>query len=206
VAYNLYLIDTTLVAAIQREEAAWADAQLRELGELLGTEDAQRWGFEANENEPVLHTHDRFGNRRDEVVFHPSWHHLMRTSVEHQIDSLPWIEPRQGAHVARSLLMLTAQNELGHTCLSWRSRRKEHVCPTLALPHRQTSRARPPRRLALHLDLVAVARDQLRAAGVQASNIEVADFCTACHTDLFFSHRKEGHTGRAMAVIGIRRD
>ena len=103
VAYNLYLIDTALVTAIQREEAAWADAQLRELGELLGTEDAQRWGFEANENEPVLHTHDRFGNRRDEVVFHPSWHHLMRTSVEHQIDSLPWIEPRQGAHVARAL-------------------------------------------------------------------------------------------------------
>ncbi len=117
VAYNLYLSDTTLVAAIKREEAAWADAQLRELGEFLGTEDAQRWGFEANENEPVLHTHDRFGNRRDEVVFHPSWHHLMRTSVEHRIHSLPWIEPRQGAQVARAaLLMLTAQNELGHTC------------------------------------------------------------------------------------------
>ncbi|HMD97459.1 MAG TPA: acyl-CoA dehydrogenase family protein [Terriglobia bacterium] len=117
VAYNLYLIDTTLAAAIEREGAAWAVAQLRELGEFLGTEDAQRWGFEANENEPVLHTHDRFGNRRDEVVFHPSWHHLMRTSVEHRIHSLPWIEPRQGANVARAaLLMLTAQNELGHTC------------------------------------------------------------------------------------------
>ena len=55
------------------------------------------------------------------------------------------------------------------------------------------------------LDLVAVARDQLRAAGVPALNIEVADFCTACHIDLFFSHRKEGQTGRAMAVVGIRR-
>ena len=117
VDYNLYLADTALVAAIDREGAAWADAQLRELGEFLGTDDAQRWGFEANENEPVLHTHDRFGNRRDEVVFHPSWHHLMRTSVEHRIHNLPWIEPRPGANVARAaLLMLTAQNELGHTC------------------------------------------------------------------------------------------
>ena len=125
VAYNLYLIDTTLVAAIEREGAAWADGQLRELGEFLGTENVQRWGFEANENEPVLHTHDRFGNRRDEVVFHPSWHHLMRTSVEHRIHSLPWVEPRPGAHVARAaLLMLTAQNELGHTCpISMLSRR-----------------------------------------------------------------------------------
>ena len=59
---------------------------------------------------------------------------------------------------------------------------------------------------AIHLDLVAVARDQLHAAGVPPSNIEVADFCTACHTDFFFSHRQEGETGRAMAVIGIERD
>ena len=57
----------------------------------------------------------------------------------------------------------------------------------------------------LHLDLVAVARDQLRRAGVSAGKIQVADFCTACRTDLFFSHRKEGiGTGRMMAVIGIR--
>ena len=58
---------------------------------------------------------------------------------------------------------------------------------------------------AAYLDLVAVAREQLRAAGLRPSNIHVADFCTACRTDLFFSHRKEGsRTGRVMAVIGIR--
>jgi hypothetical protein len=58
---------------------------------------------------------------------------------------------------------------------------------------------------AAHLDLVAVAEDQLRSAGLRPSKIEVADFCTACRTDLFFSHRQEGkNTGRTMAVIGIR--
>ncbi|HYL92802.1 MAG TPA: acyl-CoA dehydrogenase family protein, partial [Alphaproteobacteria bacterium] len=77
----------------------------------------QRWGVDANENKPVLHTHDRQGNRRDEVTFHPAWHHLMRTSIENRIHSLPWVESRPGAQVARAaLLMLTAQNELGHTC------------------------------------------------------------------------------------------
>jgi putative acyl-CoA dehydrogenase len=117
VGHNLYLADRTLVDAIQREDAAWADKQLRELGEFLGTEEAQRWAVEANENEPVLYTHDRFGNRRDEVEFHPSWHNLMRTSVAQRIHSLPWAEPRKGAHVARAaLLLLTAQNELGHVC------------------------------------------------------------------------------------------
>src|SRR3954452_5665649 len=70
--YNLFLSDRTLAQAIEREGACWAREQITELGRLLGTEEAQCWGFEANENKPVLHTHDRFGNRRDEVVFHPS--------------------------------------------------------------------------------------------------------------------------------------
>lgn len=56
-----------------------------------------------------------------------------------------------------------------------------------------------------HLDLVAAARYQLRRAGLRESHIHVADFCTACRTDLFFSYRKEGsHSGRMMSVIGIR--
>jgi len=66
--------------------------------------------------------------------------------------------------------------------------------------------AHPPEQApAAHLDLVAVALDQLSSAGVKPSNALVADYCTACRTDLFFSHRKEGErTGRQMAVIAIR--
>jgi hypothetical protein len=57
---------------------------------------------------------------------------------------------------------------------------------------------------AARLDLVAVAQSQLVNAGVKPSRILVANFCTACRTDLFFSHRKEGaRTGRQMAAIGI---
>lgn len=115
--YNLFTSDATLVKAVERGGAAWAHEQISELGALLGTEEAQRWGFDANENRPVLHTHDRSGNRRDEVVFHPSWHNLMRTSIAHKLHSLPWIEKKKGAHAARAaLLMITAQNEAGHTC------------------------------------------------------------------------------------------
>ncbi|HEY1938977.1 MAG TPA: isovaleryl-CoA dehydrogenase [Candidatus Angelobacter sp.] len=124
--YNLFLSDPTLVQAVEREGAGWARRQIAELGEFLGTEEVQRWGFEANENAPVLHTHDRYGNRRDEVVFHPAWHNLMRTSVENRLHCMPWEadtqvaaarSPRSGAHVARAaLMMLTAQNEAGHTC------------------------------------------------------------------------------------------
>jgi putative acyl-CoA dehydrogenase len=75
------------------------------------------WGRLANENPPRLRTHDRFGNRIDEVEFHPAWHSLMRTSVEHGLHALSWREPRTGAHVARaSLFLLAAQVEAGHTC------------------------------------------------------------------------------------------
>jgi putative acyl-CoA dehydrogenase len=124
-SYNLFLSDHTLVEAVEREGAGWAREQITELGRLLGTDEAQRWGFDANENKPVLHTHDRFGNRRDEVVFHPAWHSLMRTSVANRLHSLPWEKDpqrgegahRPGAYVARAaLMMLTSQNEAGHTC------------------------------------------------------------------------------------------
>jgi copper oxidase (laccase) domain-containing protein len=57
----------------------------------------------------------------------------------------------------------------------------------------------------IHLDLIAVSRHQLDSAGVLPSRVQVAEFCTSCRTDLFFSHRKEGSsTGRMLAVIGIR--
>jgi polyphenol oxidase len=58
----------------------------------------------------------------------------------------------------------------------------------------------------LHVDLVEANRRQLLAAGLKPDSIQVVGGCTQCHTDLFFSHRaSHGHTGRMMAVIGIRR-
>ncbi len=115
--YNLFLTDRVLVEAVRREGAGWAERQISELGHLLGSDEAQRWGFEANESKPVLHTHDAAGNRRDEVLFHPAWHHLMRTSTEHKLHSLPFMHKRVGANVARAAkLMITVQNEAGHTC------------------------------------------------------------------------------------------
>ena len=58
----------------------------------------------------------------------------------------------------------------------------------------------------LHVDLIEANRRQLLAAGLKPRSIQVVGGCTQCHTDLFFSHRaSHGHTGRMMAVIGIRR-
>jgi YfiH family protein len=58
----------------------------------------------------------------------------------------------------------------------------------------------------LFLNLVEANRRQLIDAGVPAKNIDASSPCTACHTDLLFSHRAEkGVTGRSMAVVGVRK-
>ena len=55
------------------------------------------------------------------------------------------------------------------------------------------------------LDLAEANRCQLLDAGISAKNISEIALCTACRTDLLFSHRAErGVTGRMMAVAGIR--
>ncbi len=115
---DLFSENRPLVEALEREGGSWAKAEAQMVGEIAGG-DAIQWGFEANENPPRLKTHDRFGNRVDQVEFHPSWHKLMATSVGHAIHALPWRDAgeHQGAHVARTALSLTfSQVEAGHGC------------------------------------------------------------------------------------------
>jgi polyphenol oxidase len=61
----------------------------------------------------------------------------------------------------------------------------------------------PPKNV--HLDLRKANHSQLVAAGLLAKNIYVSDLCTACHTILLFSHRREGLlSGRLISAIGLR--
>ncbi|MFN2594916.1 MAG: acyl-CoA dehydrogenase family protein [Actinomycetota bacterium] len=114
--YNLFETNTVLREALMREGAEWFEPQARKIGEIAGGEPL-RWGAEANENPPVLRTHDRFGHRIDEVDFHPSWHKLMSLAVASGVHSLPWREPRPGAHVARaSLMIMMSAVEAGSGC------------------------------------------------------------------------------------------
>lgn len=71
--------------------------------------------------------------------------------------------------------------------------------------HTQAPPGHRRERRGLHLDLIAVARAQLREAGLNADAIHAAEYCTCCHPGLFFSHRRDaGRAGRMMAVLGIR--
>ncbi|MFZ5550822.1 MAG: isovaleryl-CoA dehydrogenase [Pseudomonadota bacterium] len=117
VDYDMYRQDAALVEAVQREGAAWADAALGEFGRLAGSADYLELGVQANQNPPVLDTHDRFGRRIDLVKFHPAYHQLMGSAIAHGLHSSPWADPRPGAHVARAArFYLQAQVEAGHGC------------------------------------------------------------------------------------------
>src|SRR5438132_3980216 len=75
--------------------------------------------------------------------------------------------------------------------------------PLLFLTARAPGHSELPKKI--FLDLVEANRQQLIAAGVLAKNISASPLCTACRTDLLFSHRAErGITGRSMAAVAIR--
>jgi polyphenol oxidase len=55
-----------------------------------------------------------------------------------------------------------------------------------------------------YFDLWAVSRFQLVQSGLKDEHIELADCCTRCRTDLFYSHRGEGRTGRFATVVMLK--
>jgi putative acyl-CoA dehydrogenase len=117
VDYNLFEADAPLRESLEREGASWAQDLVGDLGRLAGTPEAIDWGFQADANPPQLRTHDRFGNRIDEVEFHPAWHRLMEVAIGHGLHALPWREPRPGAHAARAAAFyIWSQVEGGHGC------------------------------------------------------------------------------------------
>jgi putative acyl-CoA dehydrogenase len=115
--YDLYAGDTALREALLREGAAWAEPEVAGYARLLGRRETLEWGRLANEHEPRLRSHDRFGHRIDEVEFHPAWHEVMRLGMAHGLHNRPWRAPRPGAFVARQALhYLHAQVEAGSLC------------------------------------------------------------------------------------------
>lgn len=116
--YNLYVSDPVLGEALEREGGGEAHSDLTGFGGNVGSPKLYRWGFEANNNPPVLKTHDRYGNRSDTVEYHPSYHALMELSVGSGLHSLPWETDRpEAAHLIRAAhFYLVHQVEAGHTC------------------------------------------------------------------------------------------
>ena len=115
--YDLFESDRALAEAFRREAPGAPSDELTTLGTLAGRPETIALGFEANEHPPELRTHDRFGNRIDEVRFHPAWHELMRRATEYGLHAAPWEDRDPYPHVRRAAkFFVWSQVEAGHGC------------------------------------------------------------------------------------------
>ncbi|HEX4869377.1 MAG TPA: isovaleryl-CoA dehydrogenase [Moraxellaceae bacterium] len=154
--YNLYASDPVLQEAVRREGAAAEEAAIAGFGAMIGRADYLELGHLANRFTPEFDTHDRFGNRVDLVKYHPAYHRLMQTSIEHGLHASPWTNPGPGAHVARAArFFLHSQVEAGHGCpvtMTFAAVPSLRVEPALAAQWegRITSRVYDPRNVPAH--------------------------------------------------------
>tara|TARA_R110002033_G_scaffold36326_3_gene74691 strand:+ start:1017 stop:2672 length:1656 start_codon:yes stop_codon:yes gene_type:complete len=114
---NLYLMDTPMREAVQREAGDWLHKRLTDLGSKMGSEEYQEHGRLANRHIPELRSFDRFGRRLDEVEFHPAYHELMKVAMDHNIHDLSWTTKEQGAHVSHvAMAALLTHADAGVGC------------------------------------------------------------------------------------------
>jgi len=108
--YNLYSSDLALSAGVEQHGASWAVESLKSFGEVAGTAQVIALGQAANRHPPELRSHDRYGNRRDVVEFHPAYHELMTLGCSVGVHSSPWAKPRPVARAAMYLLFGQVEN------------------------------------------------------------------------------------------------
>lgn len=116
--YNLFTTDPVLKNALRLEGASTRINDLEIFGAKVGSVETFEWGHQSNRHSPELVTHDRFGKRVDEVHYHPSYHSLMKLSIESGLHCSHYgSAPGDGGYVARMAKMfMMAQVEVGHGC------------------------------------------------------------------------------------------
>lgn len=119
--YELFTSNAALVDALAfnlpAKRLAATRARLSAIGAELGKGETLALGDAANRHPPELKTHDRHGQRRDEVEFHPAWHALLALALKYGLHSGPWTDPAPGAHVERAAAyLLFSEVETGVLC------------------------------------------------------------------------------------------
>ncbi len=115
--YNLFTTDRALLDSLQVAAPAVDRTEFVALGALAGNGGTIELGFDANRNSPELRTLDRFGDRIDEVHYHPAYHALMCVAVTSGLHAAPWLDPEPNAHLRRAVkFFVWSQVEGGHLC------------------------------------------------------------------------------------------
>jgi putative acyl-CoA dehydrogenase len=100
---DLFETNRPLRDALAVHAPALDTTRLQALGREAGSTAMQEHARAANVHPPELRTHDRFGRRIDEVVFHPSYHALMACAMGHGLHATPWAPgAARGGHLRRA--------------------------------------------------------------------------------------------------------
>lgn len=118
--YNLWRDDTLLRVLVDQHLPSshqHDEGLLGQYGQIAG-DALMAHGELANKNKPTLHTFDRYGRRIDDIEFHPSYHALMESAMQHNVHNYSWKhEGIEGAHTFRAALMyMHYQAESGTSC------------------------------------------------------------------------------------------
>ena len=113
---DLFTSDLALREAVLRAGAGQYHSRLSDFGQRVGSAQTIAWAIQANRNPPQLQSFDRFGQRLDEVEFHPAYHALMALGLESGVAAAPWRGEAHGHVLHAALEFLMSQGEPGVCC------------------------------------------------------------------------------------------
>ena len=112
-----FAANQALVDAVAAYAPAADTGKLHRIGAHVGTAEYQDNAQLANTFTPRHHPFDRWGNRVDEIEFHPGYHAIMEYSIAEGLHTSAWANPGPGANVQRAAgFYLAGQIEPGHSC------------------------------------------------------------------------------------------
>jgi putative acyl-CoA dehydrogenase len=113
---NLYAADPMLKGVCAWSGAGGYGERLTAFGARAGAAETQEWARQANRTPPILQPFDRYGQRIDEVEFHPAYHALMALGLEAGVSAAAWTAPKAGHALHAALMVLMGQADFGVTC------------------------------------------------------------------------------------------
>ncbi len=113
---NLFDSDRILCSAVAQANGGIHAGRLSRFGADCGSSRVADWATQANRNPPQLQAFDRYGDRIDEVEFHPAYHRLMDLGIGAGVSAAAWSGAPAGHVLHAALEFLMAQAEPGVCC------------------------------------------------------------------------------------------
>ncbi|MCP2678869.1 acyl-CoA dehydrogenase family protein [Maricaulaceae bacterium NA33B04] len=113
---NWFSDDAMLSDAVTRNGGKAHTEHLSAFGAEVGSAAVLDLGRVANENPPKFKPYDRFGQRVDEVEFHPAYHALMELGLSAGVSSAAWKTDTAPHTLHSALLILMGHADAGVCC------------------------------------------------------------------------------------------